>query len=71
MLSASYTKGDNDYSTSAGAGGTIIALPDSLTFTAYQPSAYAAVSAGGARVLGYPNIVLNGSKRVIVPNLNP
>lgn len=73
-LTASYTKGENYYSASGGASGTIVALPDSLTFSAYQSSTYAVVSAedaGGARVLGYPNIMLNSSGRAIVPNLNP
>jgi len=73
-LSASYTKGEDYYSVSGGASGTVVALPDSLTFSAYQSSTYAVVSAEdaeGARVLGYPNIVLNGSGRAIVPNLNP
>ncbi|WP_336757094.1 fimbria/pilus outer membrane usher protein [Pantoea sp. USHLN298] len=73
-LTASYTKGENYYSASGGASGTIVALPDSLTFSAYQSSTYTVVSAedaGGARVLGYPNIVLNSSGRAIVPNLNP
>lgn len=73
-LTASYTKGENYYSASGGVSGTIVALPDSLTFSAYQSSTYAVVSAedaGGAQVLGYPNIILNGSGRAIVPNLNP
>lgn len=73
-LTASYTKGENYYSASGGASGTVIALPDSLTFSAYQSSTYAVVSADdaeGARVLGYPNIVLNSRGRAIVPNLNP
>jgi len=73
-LTASYTKGENYYSASGGASGTVVALSDSLTFSAYQSSTYAVVSAedaGGARVPGYPNIVLNGSGRAIVPNLNP
>lgn len=74
MLTASYTKGDDYYSASAGASGTVVALPDSINFSAYQSTTYAVVSAAdaeGARVLGYPNIVLNGSGRAIVPNLNP
>lgn len=73
-LTASYTKGENYYSASGGVSGTLVALPDSVTFSAYQSSTYAVVNAedaGGARVLGYPNIVLNGSGRAIVPNLNP
>jgi len=74
MLTASYTKGEDYYSASAGASGTVVALPDSINFSAYQSTTYAVVSAAdaeGARVLGYPNIVLNGSGRAIVPNLNP
>ena len=73
-LAASYTKGKNYYSASGGVSGAIVALPDSLTFSAYQSSTYAVVNAedaGGARVLGYPNIVLNGSGRAVVPNLSP
>lgn len=73
-LTASYTKGENYYSASGGASGALVVLPDSLTFSAYQSSTYAVVSAedaAGARVLGYPNIVLNSSGRAIVPNLNP
>lgn len=74
MLTASYTKGDNYYSASGGASGTVVALSDSINFSAYQSSTYAVVTAAdaeGARVVGYPNIVLNGSGRAIVPNLNP
>lgn len=74
MLTAAYTKGENYYSASAGASGTVIALPDSINFSAYQSTTYAVVSAddaAGARVYGYPNIVLDGSGRAIVPNLNP
>ncbi|MFW0699753.1 fimbria/pilus outer membrane usher protein [Pantoea sp. R13S299] len=74
MLTASYTKGEDYYSASAGASGTVIALPDSINFSAYQSTTYAVVSAAdaaGARVYGYPNIVLDGSGRAIVPNLNP
>lgn len=73
-LAASYTKGEHYYSASGGATGSLVVLPDSLTFSAYQATTYAVVSAedaAGARVLGYPNIVLNGSGRAIVPNLNP
>ena len=73
-LTASYTKGENYYSASGGASGTLVALPDSLTFSAYQSSTFAVVSAedaAGARVIGYPNIVLNSSGRAVVPNLNP
>jgi len=73
-LNASYTKGNNYYSASAGASGTVIVLPDSVTLSAYQSTTYAIIdaeNAGGARVLGYPNIVLDGNGRAIVPNLNP
>lgn len=74
MLTASYTRGENYYSTSGGASGAVVALPDGINFSAYQSTTYAVVTAAdaeGARVLGYPNIVLNGSGRAIVPNLNP
>jgi len=74
MLTASYTKGENYYSASGGASGAVVALPDGINFSAYQSTTYAVVTAAdaeGARVLGYPNIVLNGSGRAIVPNLNP
>ncbi|WP_242456663.1 fimbria/pilus outer membrane usher protein [Pantoea agglomerans] len=74
MLTASYTKGENYYSASGGASGAIVALPDGINFSAYQSTTYAVVTAAdaeGARVLGYPNIVLNGSGRALVPNLNP
>lgn len=74
MLTASYTKGDNYYSASGGASGAVVALPDGINFSAYQSTTYAVVTAAdaeGARVLGYPNIVLNGSGRAVVPNLNP
>lgn len=74
MLTASYSKGEDYYSASGGVSGAIIALPDSINFSAYQSSTYAVVSANdaeGARVLGYPNIILNGSGRAVVPNLNP
>lgn len=74
MLTASYTKGENYYSTSAGASGTVIALPDGINLSAYQSTTYAVVTAAdaeGARVLGYPNIVLNKSGRAVVPNINP
>lgn len=73
-LTASYTKGSNYYSASGGASGTLVALPDSLIFSAYQSTTYAVVTAedaSGARVIGYPNIVLDGSGRAIVPNLMP
>lgn len=74
MLTASYTKGENYYSASGGASGAVVALPDGINFSAYQSTTYAVVTAAdaeGARVLGYPNIVLNGSGRAVVPNLNP
>jgi outer membrane usher protein len=74
MLTASYTKGEDYYSASAGASGAVVVLPDSINFSAYQSTTYAVVTAAdaeGARVMGYPNIVLNGSGRAIVPNLNP
>lgn len=74
MLTASYTKGENYYSASGGASGAVVALPDGINFSAYQSTTYAVVTAAdaeGARVLGYPNIVLNGSGRALVPNLNP
>ncbi|WP_053146301.1 fimbria/pilus outer membrane usher protein [Erwinia billingiae] len=73
-LTASYTKGNNYYSASGGASGTVVALPDSLTFSAYQATTYAVISApdaSGAHVIGYPNIVLDGNGRAIVPNLMP
>ncbi|WP_422882752.1 fimbria/pilus outer membrane usher protein [Pantoea agglomerans] len=74
MLTASYTRGENYYSASGGASGAVVALPDGINFSAYQSTTYAVVTAAdaeGARVLGYPNIVLNGSGRAVVPNLNP
>lgn len=74
MLTASYTKGENYYSASGSISGAVVALPDSINFSAYQSTTYAIVTAEdaeGARVLGYPNIVLNGSGKAIVPNLNP
>ncbi len=74
MLTASYTKGENYYSASGGASGAVVVLPDGINFSAYQSTTYAVVTAAdaeGARVLGYPNIVLNGSGRAVVPNLNP
>jgi len=74
MLTASYTQGENYYSASGGASGAVVALPDGINFSAYQSTTYAVVTADdaeGARVLGYPNIVLNGSGRAVVPNLNP
>ncbi|MEZ3501475.1 fimbria/pilus outer membrane usher protein [Pantoea sp. KPR_PJ] len=73
-LNASYTKGSNYYSASAGASGTVVALPDGMAFSAYQSTTYAIVDAegaSGAHVLGFPNIVLNDKGRAIVPNLNP
>jgi len=74
MLTASYTRGENYYSASGGASGAVVALPDGINFSAYQSTTYAVVTAAdaeGARVIGYPNIVLNGSGRAVVPNLNP
>lgn len=73
-LTASYTQGSNYYSASGGASGTVVALPDSLTFSAYQATTYAIITApdaSGAHVIGYPNIVLDGNGRAIVPNLMP
>lgn len=73
-LTASYTQGSNYYSASGGASGTMVALPDSLTFSAYQATTYAIITApdaSGAHVIGYPNIVLDGNGRAIVPNLMP
>ncbi|RPE01262.1 fimbrial biogenesis outer membrane usher protein [Candidatus Pantoea deserta] len=73
-LNASYTKGNNYYSASAGASGAVVALSDSLTLSGYQSSTYALIDAedaGGAHIPGYPTILLNDSGRAIVPNLNP
>lgn len=73
-LSASYTKGSHYYSASAGASGAVVALSDSLAFSAYQSKTYAVVQAEdavGAHVIGYPNIALNEKGLAIVPNLNP
>jgi len=45
-----------------------------MAFSAYQSKTYAVVKAadaGGAHVVGYPNIVLNKQGLALVPNLNP
>lgn len=73
-LQMAYSKGENYYSVSGGASGSMVILPDSLTLSAYQGNTLAVVSAEnakGARIVGYPNISLDGSGHAIVPNLNP
>ncbi|MGL6017134.1 MAG: fimbria/pilus outer membrane usher protein [Gibbsiella quercinecans] len=73
-LQASYSKGRNYYSTSASANGSMVALSDSLTLSAYQTTTFAVVNAKdaeGAHLVGYPNVVLDKQGRAIVPNLNP
>jgi len=73
-LQLAYTHGENYHSVSGGASGSMVVLPDSLVFSAYQSSTLAVVSAenaAGARIVGYPNIALDGSGHAIIPNLNP
>ncbi|KAB8312788.1 fimbrial biogenesis outer membrane usher protein [Erwinia endophytica] len=73
-LQLAYSHGEGYHSISGGASGSMVALPDSLTFSAYQSNTLAVVSAdnaAGAHVVGYPNITLDGSGNAIVPNLNP
>lgn len=73
-LSLSHTQGSRYHTTSAGASGAVVALSDGMAFSAYQSKTYAVVKAadaGGAHVVGYPNIVLNKQGLALVPNLNP
>lgn len=68
------TKGGSYYSISGGLSGSLVTMADSMTFSAYQATTLAVVNAEqaqGARVSGYPNIVLDSSGRAIVPNLSP
>ncbi|SFU28908.1 fimbria/pilus outer membrane usher protein [Xenorhabdus koppenhoeferi] len=74
VLSASYSKGKNYSSASAGINGTVIAHSGGLSFSSHSGDTFALVEAKGAegaQVSSYSNIHIDSQGYAIVPNLNP
>ncbi|MBD2803271.1 fimbrial biogenesis outer membrane usher protein [Xenorhabdus sp. ZM] len=73
-LSASYSKGKNYSSASAGINGTVIAHSGGVSFSSHGGDTFALVEAKGAegaKVSSYSNIHIDSQGYAIVPNLNP
>ena len=72
---AGYGTGRGYHNFSAGLSGSIVAHPGGVTFSPYPGDTVAVVAAApeaaGARVLGYPGVVLDASGHAVLPYLMP
>jgi len=72
---AGYGTGRGYHNFSAGLAGSIVAHPEGVTLSPYPGDTVAVVAAtpdaAGARVLGYPGIVLDASGHAVLPYLMP
>ena len=74
QVKASYAKGKNYNSYTAGLNGSIVVLPDALVASPYTGDTIAVVQAKGAEgasIDGYPGVVVNSAGYAIVPYLTP
>jgi len=72
---AGYGAGRGYNNLSAGLSGSIVAHPLGLTLSPYHSDTVAVIDAGpeaaGARVLGYPNVILDSGGQAVLPHLTP
>lgn len=73
-VQGAFAKGDRYGSGSVGLSGAIVAHPGGVTASPYAADTVAVVAApaaGGARVVGYGGVALDGRGYAVVPYLNP
>ncbi|CAI8692532.1 MULTISPECIES: fimbria/pilus outer membrane usher protein [Burkholderia] len=73
-VQGAFAKGDRYGSGSVGLSGSIVAHPGGVTASPYAADTVAVVAApaaGGARVVGYGGVALDGRGYAVVPYLNP
>ncbi|PXX29238.1 MULTISPECIES: fimbria/pilus outer membrane usher protein [Burkholderia] len=73
-VQGAFAKGDRYGSGSVGLSGAIVAHPGGITASPYAADTVAVVAApaaGGARVVGYGGVALDGRGYAVVPYLNP
>ena len=74
QLKASYAKGKNYHSWTAGMNGSLVLLPDALVASPYSGDTQAVIQAegaAGASVEGYPGVMVNDAGYALVPWLTP
>jgi len=74
-VTAGYGAGHSYSNLSAGLSGSIVVHPLGVTLSPYHSDTVAVIAAApeaaGARVLGYPNIVLDSGGQAVLPHLTP